>query len=387
MIKKDKKRILIITSSYPKSPGDPSGTAGLFVSDFADSLTKLGYFVVVQPIGRSATYSNKGNKKIIIKPIPWNGGSDELASISLINPISIYRIIKLFFIGYFVIREAAKEYKINYILGMWFIPSGIFAYFIKKNLKINYDLWALGSDIWRVKKIPLIGKYLIKKVASEANNLMADGISLSNEVAKITKKICIFTPSSRFSNNKHLKIIEKRNKLTRLNLIYIGRYHKNKGPDLLIEAIKLLDETMRKKINLEMYGLGNLESKIRSMANTYNLLEFIQINGPIDKVKMKNRFNECDFLVIPSRIESIPLIFSDAMHCNIPVIANPAGDLGVIINKYSCGIVSNNVSPRSLAAAIIEAYQEGPNKFRNGVKLASEKFNILSTTKHWVESI
>ena len=45
----------------------------------------------------------------------------------------------------------------------------------------------------------------------------------------------------------------------------------------------------------------------------------------------------CDWLVIPSRIESIPLVFVDALHMGIPVVAAAVGDLDLLVTQYAVG--------------------------------------------------
>ena len=131
-------RIQIITSSYPKNNNDPSGTAGLFVRDFAETLVKKGHIVVVQPIARKSSYSDT-NKKIIIEPIPWNGGDQELASMSL-NLKNILASIRLLIAGRKNVMDINKKYKIDYVIAMWAVPSGVFEYFIKKKLGLSYDV-------------------------------------------------------------------------------------------------------------------------------------------------------------------------------------------------------------------------------------------------------
>ena len=53
------------------------------------------------------------------------------------------------------------------------------------------DLIKIGSDIWRIKKIPLLGNWLLKIIAHNANHTMADGVILANEFKKISGKKCI----------------------------------------------------------------------------------------------------------------------------------------------------------------------------------------------------
>ena len=77
--------IHIITSSYPATPQDPSGTMGLFVRQFAIELATMGHGVIVQPVARKEIY--RADPGITIVPTPWRGGDQELASMNLMNPV------------------------------------------------------------------------------------------------------------------------------------------------------------------------------------------------------------------------------------------------------------------------------------------------------------
>ncbi|MBL7184375.1 MAG: glycosyltransferase [Anaerolineae bacterium] len=82
----------------------------------------------------------------------------------------------------------------------------------------------------------------------------------------------------------------------------------------------------------------------------------------------------CDALVIPSHIESIPILFSDAMQVGIPVVATDVGDLGQLVRQYGVGVVVDPEDPEALAGAMgevmngrlsipVEAFQAAASAF------------------------
>src|SRR5210317_1602735 len=144
--------IHIITSSYPAYPGDPSGTMGLFVRQFALELAAMGHNVVVQPVARKNEYIP--DPGITIVPTPWKGGDQELASMSLMSPKNWWYFLLLFINGIKNTIAINNKYKIDTTLCMLVVPSGIFGIAGKLRHKTPYDVWILGSDIWKVRKIP-----------------------------------------------------------------------------------------------------------------------------------------------------------------------------------------------------------------------------------------
>lgn len=375
--------IQIITSSYPAFKGDPSGTAGLFVQSFAGELASLGHSVVVQPVERKKSYQT--DPGIVIEPLPWGGGDQELASMSFLNPWNWFIFLKFFIQGKEHVLDAHKKYHIDRTLCMWVIPCGIFGFWIKKTLKKEYDVWALGSDIWKIKRIPFFGNQWIKKIVESASGVYADGLKLSRDVKAVTQRECQFLASTR--------VLPKPNDQTPLwephdawHLLFVGRYHKNKGPDLLLEALTLLSDEIRRKIRVHLYGFGDMEERLKEYCLNHNLTSFVNLNGPIQAQELSNRFDQTAYLLIPSRIESIPVIFSDALQRETPVVATPAGDLPNFIKKYGCGILAHDISPRSFARAIEQSLNKKKEDFSSQVHRAYEKFNISRTVKQWLQN-
>jgi glycosyltransferase involved in cell wall biosynthesis len=85
--------------------------------------------------------------------------------------------------------------------------------------------------------------------------------------------------------------------------------------------------------------------------------------------------------VIPSRIESIPVIFSDAMQIRCPVIAIPVGDLPQLLAEHRCGILAAIVSAASLAQALHQALVAAPADFAAGLGTAASAFDVAATAR------
>jgi len=374
-------RIQIITSSYPSKPDDPSGTAGLFVRDFARQLVAEGHYVVVQPAARNDKYV--ADEGIIIEPIPWRGGDQELASLSFASPRNLWVIFSFFWFGFPATLETAKKHRIDRVLAMWVIPSGLFAYMIRRKLGVSYDVWALGSDIWRIRKIPVFGPWIIKLVINQATRVMADGIQLSRDVEYLANRDCEFLPSCR-KMPVMAKIKTRSDPVTKL--LFVGRYHVNKGADILIEAVSLLDPERKKNIHLDIYGLGPLEAQLQSEILSNGLSDCVFLHGTIAVTELAERLVDTDFLVIPSRIESIPVVFSDAIQTGVPVITMPVGDLPDLIERFNCGVCATSVSAAAFSEAIEKAMRVGKEEFGPGVESAKRHFDIAISVKSWAQS-
>jgi glycosyltransferase involved in cell wall biosynthesis len=111
------------------------------------------------------------------------------------------------------------------------------------------------------------------------------------------------------------------------------------------------------------------------------------MGGYLNLQGARELFEWADFIVIPSRIESIPVVFSDAMQAGRPVIASPVGDLPHLIQTYGCGLLSENANTPSMVAAIRKALTTNPLELQAGIKRAAAGFSIASTAQHFLDVI
>ena len=109
------------------------------------------------------------------------------------------------------------------------------------------------------------------------------------------------------------------------------------------------------------------------------------MSGPIKAQCLADMLHRVAFLVIPSRIESIPLILSDALQADTPVVASPVGDLPRVLESTECGVLSGAVSPDSLAVALQEALRSEPESFAGGVEEAKKLFDLSTAVDEWLD--
>lgn len=372
---KKKLNIAIITPNFPKFKGDGSGTAGLFVESFAETLAKKGHniYIFTHKLKGSKCYDT-GFGPVEVFRFGWAGSSEDikLSALSIKSPKTIFLYYNLLKKGKHELVRFIKDNKIDHCICMWAVPSGYYARYAKKKLGTPYSIWALGADIWTYPKYPIL-REVIKGVIKDADFAFADGIRLSKDVKKLSGKNCDFLPSSRsLKDSKAPRLVLEKDKK---HFLFIGRYERAKGPDVLIDAISLLRD--HKKFYFHFFGGGSMEEQLIKKIRSKKIRN-ISLNGFISKEKCKAYLSKVDCLVIPSRIDSIPVILSDAMQMSCPVIVTDVGDTGRLVRKYGSGIVVPPERPDIMAEAIISISRMKRADFK---KQTSELFSIFDINR------
>lgn len=109
---------------------------------------------------------------------------------------------------------------------------------------------------------------------------------------------------------------------TRTKVLFVGRLDRQKGVDVLIEALRNLQDSVCARI------VGT--SVLSSDAGPQNLPN-VEYLGWLDQEAVASQINACDVVVMPSRWEGFGLVAIEAMRAEKPVIASAVGGLPEIV--------------------------------------------------------
>lgn len=186
------------------------------------------------------------------------------------------------------------------------------------------------------------------------------------KAAKKYDKVVVLTPNCKYEWGDHEDIIVIPNPLSnsplkksRLNFkraICVGSLNHNKGYDLLIESLAIMNN---KSWHIDIYGYGDQDP----------LLEYAKERGvSLDKLNFKggsknieNEYLSSDFLILPSRTEGFGMVLIEAMSYGVPCIA------------FDCPN-----GPRHIISDTVNGYLAEPE---NIVDLAEKIEEMLSTSE------
>lgn len=325
----------IITHNYLK-PNEVSQDAGVFVTQLAQDLSKKHRVFVL----------NVANHQ---KP---------LSSWKVTNPLSVISFFRLLHDETCDGVAFVEKHQIEILLAMWAIPAGIVARRIHKKIGTPYAVWSLGSDIHYYSKLPILGS-MIRTTLIDAKLRFANSHALTRTVTTISHKPCVFLPAVTRFPYKRLVPVPFDHKRT--HFLFVGRLEKVKGIDILLQAVHQIPGSF----DLTIIGTGSFVPGIQA-PNVIFL-------GNKSQRDVARYMRASDYLVIPSRAESLPLVVLEAAKCDLPIICTDVGDCGYLIKKYSAGFVTAPNSASQLAHTMQIAMKRRIN--RNGLQKLAAAFD------------
>ena len=360
--------LVVVTSSFPIRC-DGSEAAGSFVADLVLALAERVDVRVVAPGPRKIKERWLDRVDVFRYAAP----ARPLSTLKPWNPMQWPWIFSVLNGGAAATRAAVAD-DAGHILALWGLPCGEWARRAANARGIAYSVWLLGSDVWSLGRIPGL-RGVLARVIRQAKHAYADGYQLGDDAKEISGSNIAFLPSTR-------SISAADDSAPRgappYRLLFLGRWHPNKGIDLLLDAlIQLTDADWARIERVEIQGGGPMDALVRERAGRMRALRRpVDVGGFLDKSEAAAAIARADWLLIPSRIESIPVVFSDAMKLGRPIVSMPVGDLPKLLAEFPVGICAQEVSASAYAEALRVALQTSPSGRTEALMSAALPFSL-----------
>ena len=365
--------IVVVTTSFPDAAFQAGQeAAGTFVYDFVMELARHIQLTAIAPSNHT-TIESQENLTIRRFAVP----SLPLSLLKPSNPRQWASIIKTMRSGQNAVQAAVTNDKVDHIVALWALPSGYWAKVIGANFGIPYSTWALGSDIWSLGKVPVV-KNVLQSVLRQSQLCFADGYKLASDVTALSGRDCTFLPSSRQLPVTGTKILAS---APPYKLAFLGRWHPHKGIDLLLESLQLLEDSDWANIEeIRICGGGPLEKLVQQQVEIMKKNgRAVSLHGYLNREEAAALLMWADYLLLPSRVESIPVVFSDAMQSDCPLISTPIGDLPRLMREHDIGVLAASVTAVAYTHAIQKALQTTPQTYQSGLIQTRTQFEIANS--------
>lgn len=344
-------KILMLSWEFP-----PQNVGGLaqHVYDLSQALVKEGQEVHLLTFGSPEikSYENvKGVKVYRVNPYPVSS-LDFISSVMQLNIAMLERAINLFQeVGEFdlihahdwLVAYVARALKHAYKLPL---VSTIHATEFGRNYGLHNEVqrhisdveWWLGYESWRVI---CCSKYMeqeiqrIFQIPQDKIKVIPNGVNVEN----------FFPLKGNLSRDFYASSDEK-------IVFYIGRLVREKGVQVLVDAIPLI-LAQDEKVKFIIAGKGPYSSNLQEKVRQMGIENRVYFTGYIDEETKNSLYNWSNVAVFPSLYEPFGIVALEAMAAKIPVIVSDTGGLGEIVEHGVDGLKVYTGSPKSLADMIL----------------------------------
>jgi len=333
---------LILTSSFPSSPGDE--TCG-YVRDFARALAKdFCVEVLAPPDKRASPWRNdvfklKRSRSVI--PVELNSFQSSRDLNQLSNAGIWLKLRAVPSLVHFVVTALMLSLKADVVCSHWLIPSGfagalISRIFGKPHIAIEHS--GALHFLLRTRTGRLIARFIV----SNTERLVVVSRDLERKLISICpgarNKIEVIPMGfEQRSVNDH-KFVRARSDNESGTILFIGRLTEIKGLDLLLTAMKEL-----KDVRLIVAGDGDARPALERVARELSVNATLV--GQVGAWEKAQLLSSCDAVAIPSRVladgrtEGTPVVCLEALAAGCVVVAANSGGLAELIVDGENGLL------------------------------------------------
>lgn len=166
---------------------------------------------------------------------------------------------------------------------------------------------------------------------------------------------------------------------------YFGRFSEEKCPDVFVDIIYAFKD--KDDIHFVMTGDGPEYSNVKKKIERLGLNHKVYAPGFVDDIRPF--LCRTHVLVIPSKIEGIPIILLEGLSMGIPVVASNVGGMPSIITDYKNGFLCDYKNTAAFEEKISLLYEDKSlrsNMSKNARLYAEQQLNITKMNEQYKET-
>lgn len=155
-----------------------------------------------------------------------------------------------------------------------------------------------------------------------------------------------------------ISLKEPANHAPRTHLLYVGRIHRMKGIEELLEAVSLLAKG-HPEVRLDIIGTGPTYylNQLKSLVSRLKIKSKVSWLGFIPHQEVQQLYPQYGAVVVPSKQESFGLVALEALANGVPLVSTNSGGLSQFVNQQVAEVIPN-VSGIDTARAIINMWNK-----------------------------
>jgi glycosyltransferase involved in cell wall biosynthesis len=165
-------------------------------------------------------------------------------------------------------------------------------------------------------------------------------------------------------------------------VLYVGRFDRVKGVDLLLRAWSQLADQAPGELWLA--GDGPEWKALQDLTVSLKIAETVRFLGRVQREKLRALYRNSEFVVLPSRREGLSWVTLEAGACGAICVATRVGGSGEVIEHEKTGYLVDAESPDALACGMRCALElRGPALERMKHAARQKIRNQFSVARMW----
>jgi glycosyltransferase involved in cell wall biosynthesis len=362
--------VVMVTSSYPRFPGDSVGT---FLEPIAKSVAARGHEVHVvapwHPLVRRPT-DDDGVRLHFYKYSPIEslyvfGHASALRDDVTLRAAAWVAAPLALFAGWRTVRSVARRYRATIVHAHWVIPGGITAALAAPALPLVVSLH--GSDVYVAETVGparRAARFTFRRagfVTACSDDLAGRAIRLGAlpsrlETVPYGVDVDRFRPepSAREALRNELGVTPG------VPIVFAaGRLVRKKGFEYLIEAFERVPRGV-----LALAGEGSLGDELRARAAAAGVADRVRFLGNLPQDRVASWLAAADVVVVPSvrddagNVDGLPNVVLEALAAGTPLVTTAAGGIGAVVTPDRTAFVVPERDASAIAAALQRAIDD-----------------------------
>src|SRR5262245_9876981 len=357
-------RIVMVTTSYPRFPGDSVGT---FMEPIARAVAARGHQVHVvapwHPLIRRAPeeagvrfhfyrYAPHPALNVFGYAAAMRADVQLKAAAYLAAPLALAA-------GWHRARTVARQCDATVIHGHWVVPGGVTAAFAAPGRPLVISLH--GSDVYVAEKLGparVAARAAFRRagyVTACSDDLARRAVALGADPARLATvpygvDIARFRPDSAVRERIRTELgLAPGGRL----VFAAGRLVRKKGFEYLVAAVPAIGNAV-----LVICGAGTLDGDLRGQARALGIAERVRFLGDRTQEDVARYLTAADAVVVPSirddsgNVDGLPNVVLEALASGTPLVTTAAGGIGAVVADGRTALVVPERDPTAISAAV-----------------------------------
>ena len=258
------------------------------------------------------------------------------------------------------------------------IPSGPATWLLKAALGVPYIVSLRGGDVpgfdaRNMGQMHAVTAPITSVIWRDASAVVANSAGLRDLAGAFAPDLPIAEIPNGVDTHRFSPAVKRAPHDGPVELLFVGRLARQKGLDVLIEALAQLPDAAWR---LRIAGDGPERAPLESLARRRGLAARVVFHGWAQRDELPELYRSSDVFVFPSNDEGMPNVLLEALACGLPVVATRvAGNEQLVLEQN--GILVPPRDPVAFAAALATLLNDADVRAQMGDssrKLASENY-------------